>query len=200
MGTRSALTDVDFSTDGEHVVTSSGDGTARVLMSDSGAPLLLLTGNKDWVTSAAFSGAAGSSVVTASADGTARVWDATFQPELEELAALRAPVVSSTWTTTVGVRAEVRGRNGRTCSTRTPASEIEVERGTRSRQQGRGRERDDGDDSRQHGRPSRSGRPHDDARRATGIDVKSVSFSPDGSLLVTASRDHDARIWDVETG
>ena len=31
-------------------------------------------------------------------------------------------------------------------------------------------------------------------------DVKSVSFSPDGRHVVTASRDHDVRIWDVETG
>ena len=31
-------------------------------------------------------------------------------------------------------------------------------------------------------------------------DVNSVSFSPDGSLVATASRDHDVRIWDVETG
>jgi WD40 repeat protein len=31
-------------------------------------------------------------------------------------------------------------------------------------------------------------------------DVTSVAFSPDGRLLVTASRDHDARIWDVASG
>jgi len=30
--------------------------------------------------------------------------------------------------------------------------------------------------------------------------IYSVAFSPDGSLLATASRDHDARIWDVATG
>ncbi len=31
-------------------------------------------------------------------------------------------------------------------------------------------------------------------------DRESASFSPDGSLVATASRDHDVRIWDVETG
>jgi WD40 repeat protein len=31
-------------------------------------------------------------------------------------------------------------------------------------------------------------------------DVNSVAFSADGSLLVSSSRDHDARIWDAETG
>ena len=30
--------------------------------------------------------------------------------------------------------------------------------------------------------------------------VNSVAFSPDGTLLVTASLDHDARIWNVATG
>ena len=31
-------------------------------------------------------------------------------------------------------------------------------------------------------------------------DVNSVAFSSDGSLLVSAGRDHDARIWDARTG
>jgi WD40 repeat protein len=30
--------------------------------------------------------------------------------------------------------------------------------------------------------------------------VNSVAFSADGRLLLTASRDHDGRLWDVETG
>ncbi len=30
--------------------------------------------------------------------------------------------------------------------------------------------------------------------------MTSVSFSSDGNRVVTASRDHDARIWDVATG
>jgi WD40 repeat protein len=31
-------------------------------------------------------------------------------------------------------------------------------------------------------------------------DVLSVAFSPGGGLLVTAGRDHDGRVWNVETG
>ncbi len=56
--------------------------------------LLTFSGHRELVTSAAFSGPAGSSVVTASADGTARVWDALFQPELEEVARLPSQIES----------------------------------------------------------------------------------------------------------
>ena len=53
-----------------------------------------MSGHEDWVTSAGFTGGAGSSVVTSSEDGTVRVWDAVFQPELEELARLPGPVTA----------------------------------------------------------------------------------------------------------
>lgn len=43
------------------------------------------------------------------------------------------------------------------------------------------------------GAPVRTFSGHKDA-------VTSAQFSPDGKLLLTTSRDHDARIWDVETG
>ena len=191
-----ALTDVDFSTDGDHVVTSSVDGTARVLTTESGSPLVVLAGNDGWVTSAAFSGPAGTSVVTSSIDGTARVWDATFQPDLAELAALRTPVDFIE----VGedrIRVEAAGK------TRVIDADsgevIETERGTRP-----------------HGRVVGPNGVTAIIRRNTVVlrgpagrrivleghrdNVRSVSFSPDGSLVATASRDHDVRIWDVETG
>ena len=93
-GDATALTDVGFSTDGAHTVTSSRDGTVRVSNAEAGVTLLAFNGHRELVTSAAFTGPAGSSVVTASADGTARVWDALFQPELEELARLPSRIES----------------------------------------------------------------------------------------------------------
>ena len=194
-----SLTDVDFSADGEHVVTSSRDGTARVLKTDAGSPLVVLTGNKDWVTSAAFTGGAGSSVVTASRDGTARVWDASFQPELEQLAALPAPVTS--------IRVDRQGRIHATAGD----GKTHVLHGT------------SGEELRIEPAAAPPGEPvvGPDGSTATirrntvvlrGPDgrripltghravVHSAAFSNDGSLLVTASRDHDVRIWSVATG
>ena len=193
-----ALTDVDFSADGEHVVTSSRDGTARTFKTDAGTPLVVLTGNEDWVTSAAFTGEAGSSVVTASRDGTARIWNASFQPEVESLAALPGPVSS--------IRVDRRGRiravagDGRThlldmsgnergaaAAKADPSGTVVGPDGTTAtiRRNTVVLERPDGRRSRLTG------------HRAV---VYSAAFSDDGSLLATASRDHDVRVWNVATG
>ena len=64
-----------FSPDGAHIVTASGDQTARIWDAASGEQLAILDGHMDWVDSAAFS-PDGAYVVTASGDQTARVWDA----------------------------------------------------------------------------------------------------------------------------
>ena len=61
--------------DGSHIVTASGDGTAKVWDARTGTEVLSLKGHGDMVMSASFSPDR-SRIVTASADGTARVWDA----------------------------------------------------------------------------------------------------------------------------
>jgi WD40 repeat protein len=192
-----ALTDVDFSTDGEHVVTSSVDNTARVLLTDSGSPLVVLAGNKGWVTSAAFSGPAGSSVVTASVDGTARVWDATFQPDLTRLAAVRGPVEIID----VGDDGRVRvGTRGRTHIFDAESGErLGVEPGIASRVRVKG---PNGLSAvvRRNSVILRGPERRRIVLAGHRDDVKSVAFAPNGRLIATASRDHDVRIWDVETG
>ena len=81
--------------------------------------LLTFSGHRELVTSAAFSGPAGSGVVTASADGTARVWDALFQPELEKVAQLPSRIESidaedgRLRVTTVDGRVSPRPRHGK---------------------------------------------------------------------------------------
>ncbi len=195
-GDATALTDVGFSTDGAHTVTSSRDGTVRVSNAEVGVTLLTFSGHRELVTSAAFSGPAGSSVVTASADGTARVWDALFQPELEEVARLPSRIESidaedgRLRVTTVDERVYlldpdtgeqlgvekvaqsdglVRGPDGATAEIRKNTVVLRAE-GRRTLLEG-----------------------HRDR-------VRAVEFSPDGALLATASRDHDVRIWDGATG
>ena len=63
-----------FSPDGNHVVTASADGTARIWDVATGATIAVLKEQHDSINSAAFS-PDGSRAVTASRDHAARVWD-----------------------------------------------------------------------------------------------------------------------------
>jgi WD40 repeat protein len=196
-GHTNALTNLSFSEDGEHIATTSKDGTARISHVESGDELFVLSGHRGWVQSAAFSGGAGSSVVTASPDGLVRVWEGVVQPQLDELARLPAPITSIE---VDGNRVRARTSAGRehTLSTGTGAA-LSVAAAPRRRP--RRVEGPDGTSATIRGRTvvvRRDGmtltlRGHRDR-------VTSVSFSPLGDLLVTASIDHDARIWDVSTG
>lgn len=71
-----------FSPDGQRVVTTSNDRTARSWDAETGAEQVVLTGHIGWVNAAIFS-SDGHRVVTASSDGTARLWDAETGAELD---------------------------------------------------------------------------------------------------------------------
>ena len=194
-GHTNALTDVSFSADGEHVVTAGKDRTARVSHADRGDELFVLAGHDGWIESAAFTGGVGSPVVTASQDGTIRVWDSVFQPELQELAQLGAPVTEITFDD----RLEVWTSDGRahTLDLAT-GDELAAEPAPKRKP----RRVDGPDDSsatmrgrvvlvRQEGEASTL-RGHRDR-------VTSVAFSPLGTLLASTSRDQTARIWSLAT-
>jgi WD40 repeat protein len=80
----SGVQGVDFSPDGERLVTASADDTAKVWDADSGDEIVTLAGHTGDVVGAAFS-PDGDVVATASADLSVRLWDADSG---EELAAL----------------------------------------------------------------------------------------------------------------
>src|SRR5262249_31480853 len=74
-GHTNKVVEANFSRDGNHVVTSSDDGTARVWSVHDGSSIVL-RGHLKGVSHAVFSSDA-MRVATASDDGTARLWDLT---------------------------------------------------------------------------------------------------------------------------
>ena len=196
-GHTNALTNLAFSADGEHIATTGKDWTARISHVDSGDELFVLTGHRGWVESAAFRGAAGSQVVTASPDGSIRIWDGVVQPQLGELARLPAPVTSIE---VDGSRVHARTSAGREY-TLAPGSGAELRVAAVPRRRPRRVVAPDGTSATIRGRTvllRRAGRTR--TLRGHRDRVTSVSFSPLGDLVVTASVDHDARIWDASTG
>jgi WD40 repeat protein/tRNA A-37 threonylcarbamoyl transferase component Bud32 len=90
LGHTASLLAVAFAPDGQHLVTGSRDGTARVWDATTGRELLCLRGHRDGVTAVAYE-PNGRWLVTGSADGTARLWDA---GNGRELGTLQSPHVS----------------------------------------------------------------------------------------------------------
>ena len=133
---------------------------------------------------------------TTSPDGRLRVWDAVFQPELDELAQLPAGIVLLQ----VDNRLRARTGNGR---------EHTLARGSGAQL---------GFEAVPKRRPRRVVGPGDTSATMRGKTVvlrragkttvlqghrdrvTSLAFSPAGELLASGSLDHDGRIWNVATG
>jgi WD40 repeat protein len=74
-GHTDSVRSVNFSADGQFIVSASNDKTVRIWDAPSGALLKTLEGHTSWVWSANFS-ADGKFIVSASLDKTVRIWDA----------------------------------------------------------------------------------------------------------------------------
>ena len=193
-GHTNPLVQVAFSPDGTRVVTASLDGTARVWKVDTGAQLASLAGHRGPVTTAVF--ADDSDVATGGEDGTVRLWYVLTEPELRLVAQLPGPVVRASFLTpgrieavTAGGRAHVFDLGGQQLSVgaaAAPPPAISSLGATATRS----------------GAAVRIHEPDGRTvvlRGHTGP-VTSVRFSPDGSTVVTASRDGTARLWDAGSG
>ena len=194
-GHTNALRDVAFSADGEHVVTTGRDGTARVSHTATADELFVLAGHRGPVASAAFSGIAESPIVTSGLDGTTRTWDAVFQPPLGGLARLGAPITSVAVDGDVHARTSAGREHVLALSDGRRLAVMAVPKRRPRRVVG-----PDGTAATMRGTTvvlRKDGRSlvlrHRDR-------VNSIAFSPSGQLLATASRDRDARIWNVATG
>jgi WD40 repeat protein len=191
------LTDIAFSPDGTQVVTASLDRTARTWKAETGAALATFAGETDAVVSARFAGF-GLEVVTASRDGSARVWDAVVQPRLPVVTDLGAPVTRVDFA--VGgrsVTATAGGRAYRIGLPRGPAVPIGPAVPSPTTVSGPG-----GAAATVQGNTVTVTRPDGKEIELVGhrAEINSVAFSADGTQVVTASADHDARIWDARSG
>lgn len=73
-GHQEAVVHGELSPDGQHLVTASRDGTARLWRTDGQGEARVLAGHEGPVYHATFNPADGASVLTSSHDGTARLW------------------------------------------------------------------------------------------------------------------------------
>jgi WD40 repeat protein len=188
---------VEFDDSGSKLATSSTDQTARVWRVATGGVVAALFGHTGSVADVSF-GPDGV-LVTASADGTARTWRGNGRPA-ETLvghrgAVTRAAYVSRDRVVTAGADGTIRLWDPGTSIelVRTDATGPPLPR-MRAVAAGGAVAVVQGSDVRlQSGGSERTLRGHRDL-------VNSVSFSPDGRLLVTAGRDHDVIVWDVASG
>jgi len=190
-----------FSPDGRRVVTASKDGTAQVWDVRSGRVIGKPMRHQGEVVTAAWS-PDGRWIATGSKDHTARLWDARTGLQVGPPLRHDGAVATAEWSPTGGRLLTVEADG--------TVRFWDIRRGS---PQGQGKLREkvgwagwspDGRhvatlfaDSAQvwdaaTGEPSSLPMRHGDL-------IRSVAFSPDGQLLVTASSDQTARVWDAAT-
>lgn len=193
-GHENYVNDVEFSSNGSFVVTAGKDGTARVWRAENGEAIATLRGHGDPVSAAAFL-PGDRRVVSAGAEGAVRIWDSVRQPPLRLVRAFKSPVTQVRFdgggfeAVTKDGRLHVLSAEGAEVAQRT-AREEPVERSP------------DGATLKIEGKivAVRRSDGHVVALRGHRDIVTAAHFSPDGAYVVTASRDHDAIVWNARTG
>ncbi len=197
IGHKDNVRGASFSPDGQHIVTASEDGTAR-LWDLSGEQLAELNGHKSIVNSASFS-PDGQRLVTTSSDNTARLWDlsgkllavlkghqnfvnsASFSPNGHYLVTASDDKTARLWDLSSEQLAEFKGHES-IVNSASFSSDGHYVITTSS---------------------DNTARLWDLSGKLVVIfvghlrQVKGASFSPDGQRLVTASDDRTARLWDL---
>ena len=194
---------VQFSPDGEWVVTASWDKTARLWDATSGKPIGEPMKHEGRVFSAQFS-PDGQRIVTASEDKTARLWDAAgksigqamkhegmvfsaqFSPDEQRVLTASADKTARLWDATSG---KPIGE---------PMKHEDVVNSARFSSDGQRLVTASWDKTARLW-DGISGKPIGEPMKHQNV-VNSARFSPDGQRVITASEDKTARLWDAASG
>lgn len=203
-GHASRIWSAGFSPDGQHIVTGSDDGTAKVWEISTGRPVITLSGHADWVRSAVFS-PDGRHIATGSKDYILRIWDAATGVEIRRLQGHRGPIrtvafspdsrrivtasqdgTAQIWDAATGeTLVTCRGHSNWVFSAAFSPDGRRIVTG--------------GDDATVRIWDAADGK---ELRRLVGHDghVRTTAFSPNGLQVVSAGQDRTAKIWDSESG
>jgi Tol biopolymer transport system component len=193
-----------FSPDGQRIVTSSEDQTAKVWDSSSGKQRLTLKGHGSPVLSVAFS-PDGQRLVTGSVDQTAKVWDSAsgkerltlkghggvvllvaFSPDGQRIVTGSEDQTAKVWDSASGK--ELLTLKGHGFVVRSVAFSPDGQRIITGSEDETAKVWD-----------SASGKELL-TLKGHGSGIRSVAFSPDGQRIVTGSRDNSAKVWDSASG
>jgi WD40 repeat protein/DNA-binding winged helix-turn-helix (wHTH) protein len=191
-----------FSPDGQHILTASYDGTARVWNAADGASISVLQGHSDKVEHAVFS-PDGQFIATASDDKTARVWTAdgrlltilkahtaaifrvAFSPDGQHIVTASSDRTARIWDTATGeLLATLQHDDVVSAAGFSPDGKRIVTASW---------------DRTARVWDSSNGRLLTTLQGHKG-ELLQAEFSPNGQRVVTASRDHTARLWDSANG
>lgn len=200
-GHRATVYVARYAPDGETIVTGSGDGDIRVFSADTGELLATMQGHSDDVRSLAFS-PDGRFLASASADGTVRLWNAGSRRFIRIIG--RADPWNEVVWSDAGDRLAAAGDNGSVIVWNISGTRL-VETSVPGKAFGLAFTRKDsqlavgGVDGLVHMLDARSG---DALMTLTGHEdaVRDVTARPDSPVIVTASRDNTARVWDAASG
>ncbi len=177
-GHTDAVLSVAFSHDGKKLLTASYDKTARLWDVESGRQIQELNGHSWWVWSAAFS-TDEKMVVTASQDGSAIIWNTDSGEKTAQFLGHQGPVYSASFSAD-GSQVVSGGYDKRVLVwRRADVHKFNFNKVAR------------GDEV----EPVRFR-----AFEGHGAPVRSVSFSADGSLVLSGSHDNTVKVWEALTG